>query len=470
MFKRTLKTLVSTSGLVLQATTLSRVGDLRGNSDDQVLSLQENEMNRVCDGLCAAFIEELWNCKGGALRSYFEQRLLARGFPSLCGSFPSMSSSMPLKDLDESRAALLRELWGLVSPHYYRAPGDSARTALSGTEDDLIVPFDWTTTLREVAAELPFEGVTETDFVSHLQRRSPALPASNLSVWLCKHFHDLLLITRSAVNGEPLYYNRCRNSLFILEDCADFSTGIKNVRSDAKEGASDTAFALKNALDLLNRGKQLPIWTDFADVAALLPANVCPFQDNWSNLLDKPGVRDLFEVEPEFVVWWSTESLHLSPMLTIVDTSSLSTQEQESLLQSILHIRIDGVDSLEYEKTLSRVAYCEIKAVKSCHDDPSLIAASQIYAEEVIMDDLLDPAHFICALISMAKEESPGCIIHVMCGDTRLPAIESLLKGIPCSTGVTVYLHTPLQHYCMILNNTVEFDTRFHEVGKDEGK
>lgn len=355
-------------------------------------------------------------------------------------------------------SAELSSVWLETTTSYYVCHiggKDSDWGASSGEE--LIVSCDWESVLSGIASGLPYEGVTEEDFVSRLRLKCPrlrtpvsaSLPGSHgLAAWIVQHFPHVLLVTRSAVTREPLYYAARRNNV------SGVSVGPPKAAANASASraevkAMETVQALQHALHVLGRGKQLPVWTELHDVAPLLPSSVCPPTDQWMSFLTQPCVQELFDVETTVKV---RQSQKQPRTLVIVDATSLSTTAaQQELLQSL-----DLPKNQYVLKVLRRPASAEA--------EPTAASALLDGAEEVLMDDVLDAEHVVGAIIgsfegSHTRKEaaetevdmsspsteagSPAsCRVYVLTGSEGKGALQSALSEEK-QDGVQIVLCTP---------------------------
>lgn len=321
-------------------------------------------------------------------------------------------------------------LWEAASTLCYR------RLASTLSQDDLIVFLDWELVLRDVAASLPFEGVLERAFVDRLRAHCPTdmsedvvaslvvAPGTTLGHWLHRHFASLVLVTVSAVSGEAIYYDQSRNVVR--------GATVRRISSDHSAGALTVA-ALHNALRILGRGKELPVWTNFSDVAPLLPAPARPDACRWAEFFTQRDVADAFEVERRVAVRWAG---HYPAICVIVDATSLTGDQSEALLRSL---------------SLPKSSYT-MKLMCRNSPEPHAWWRGRLEVEEVPVSAVLDPEHVLGALITSvaetykasveAQEGLLGLKVYFLCADEKKETFAEVAGQVDCLS-TTVELVTP---------------------------
>ncbi|ORC89425.1 uncharacterized protein TM35_000122000 [Trypanosoma theileri] len=260
----------------------------------------------------------------------------------------------------------------------------------------ILYPFNWEEIMRSVAVSMPPEGVTEKEFINRIVRLESKFSSSSLSLhgpvseWVQRWFSHIFHVSRSAATGVPIYR--------LVE-----------------EPMSPEAESISRALQLLGRGK-LPVYTDLALIAPLLPTSINPGKGGWMSFLERDDVQRYFDVNVEAFVRISPDR---SPSTVCVDATSVDVARIDEILAA------KGLlDSL-----------CSVKLFRRA-DGPSRSA------DDVVMQSFLDPEHAIGAAIASFGKES-DVNVYVLCGDAVKDRYKVALADLLGHEGSKIKICTP---------------------------
>ncbi|KPA78186.1 hypothetical protein ABB37_06352 [Leptomonas pyrrhocoris] len=400
-------------------------------------------------------------------------------------------------------------VWDTLAPHcYFTSIGTTTATALpssdSGSAKDKsstssaaantdgvraahVCVFNWAAAMAQLAVWLPYEGWSEQQVYTHLrlhhkvvETHSPLwLPRYTGADSLAKFIHDryssLIVVTRSAVTGEPIFHRVGRNSVsvtWVPERVPQASSSSPSL-SAARRGSLACA-NVQHALHTLGRGHQLPVWTDAAEIAPLLSvrsglasASPAAWKTAW---LEDAELRGSFHLDSYVRLRAAPSS---SRLLIIVDTTTFmadASVSSSSLLQTFgealrgcANPRCGTATSV---RLLTRSASPEA-AMEPLRAILTDVLGAAAVIEDVVVDALLEPQHVLGALLdAQAAADSTrrnnttgsgkgvGAVegeagnpptwetqVLVFCGDASRAAFEETLKDVK-PAGMAVTLHT----------------------------
>ncbi|CBZ26808.1 conserved hypothetical protein [Leishmania mexicana MHOM/GT/2001/U1103] len=353
-----------------------------------------------------------------------------------------------------------------------------------------VVPFNWTSTLCQVATQIPFEGWTEQELLARLRSNWPILETyapvwstrysgvNSLAQLVHRRFSSILTVTRSAVTGEVLYHRTGYNSVSVTWR-ASADASAKTQAPSGAPGTNEASAALQYALHTLGRGHQLPVWTDVDQVAPLLPAQsglADGRPSTWQEAFAKDAeLRGTFQLEG-YVRVRATQGHQR--FMAIVDCTSVSSAELRALLRQ--HPMRGGGVSVKLLLRNGMAPESHEAYVQTCKE----VSGPSTLIEDVLVDALLEPEHLLAALLEavttdMARDvasaakpakgtavsedgeseasEKGGMLlpsspvtpvpVMVLCGAASREAFAAVVKEVPSSkVAITVLTPEALAH------------------------
>ncbi|CBH15124.1 uncharacterized protein TEOVI_000397700 [Trypanosoma equiperdum] len=259
-----------------------------------------------------------------------------------------------------------------------------------------LYPCNWERVVQSIAVEMPCEGLTEKGLVDRILEFEPRFNMESaslgepLSEWMARRFPHIILVSRSASTGVPVY---------------------RPVRGKLPEEVE----CIANALQLLGREK-LPVYTDFALIAPLLPATVCPTRGNWVAFLERGSVQCHFDLDVDVHIRLSPNSI---PSTVCVDGTTVELARVNEVLAA------NGLSD----------STCSLKVFRRAEDP----VWSQ---DDIVLPSFLEPEHAIGAAIASLGARS--CMrIYILCGDSAVERYKTGLLDLLRSAETDVRIFTP---------------------------
>ncbi|KPI89568.1 hypothetical protein ABL78_1336 [Leptomonas seymouri] len=392
-------------------------------------------------------------------------------------------------------------VWDVLAPHCYfhrmSAAAASGSSPSAASKDDAhavhVCPFNWAAAVEQLASSLPYEGWSEQQVYAHLRQRHKVMEAhsplwlprytqaDSLARFICNRYSNLILLTRSAVTGEPVFHRVGRNSVSVTWAPG----GVLRTSTSSLSSAQRSSLACANiqhALHTLGRGHQLPVWTDAAELASLLStrsglasADPTAWREAWRQDAE---LRGAFHLD-------GYVRLRAAPVLLrrliLVDTTTLVPAAS-----SLSPLHIFG-EELRCRRTAAAGGATSVKLLRRTASPDTVLQSyrrllegalgAATVMEDVVVDALLEPHHVLGALLDAeAAAVSSGntrqigaqnmniggggdggsCVVEgdaeggpvpetqvlILCGDASRAAFEETLAGVQ-RDGMAVTLLTP---------------------------
>ena len=331
------------------------------------------------------------------------------------------SSSLP-KDKDESvdTTAALKSV---------------ERLFLLADKRTRVVPCDWNTVMKAVAADLPPEGVLEASFIRHVKSHCDAFSGTesllasddgggspSIRVWVKTNFSHIFNVSPSRANP----------SLFIYRSVKPVA-GLSSFLCNASGSEVDQ---LARSFQYLRR-ESLPVYTTATEINA---ASGGSLNGLWAKLAQLPDVQRCFDVDVDIVL---RPKSSCQTATLFVDGSSVSGEDVTVALARL------GLQFIVTSRCVLRHASNTPHPNHSVSSTTTTTTTSQQHrsaavSEDVIVSSALDISHELCASI-LASKPSTSQII-VVCGDEQLEVITEVLSETCFLTErVKVVVATPTQ-------------------------
>lgn len=296
------------------------------------------------------------------------------------------------------------------------AAADAAAAGDVSGQSLCVVPLSWRGVLERLAAQIPYEGWTEAAVLAHLQSTNPiwvAFPplwlpaygsgATSFPAFVRQHFSTVLTITRSAVTGELLFHRAGHNSVAVTWRPSGAAAGAE--AESVAVRPSEVCDAVQHALHTLGRGHQLPLWTDVAAVAPLLPVRTGLSSGStaaWhAAFVQNAELRGCFRLEAYVRVRASPSWRRWT---VVVDSTTLTPAEVTALLTAAAATAAaeeGGAAPPTSVQLLRRAGTPREAYQRAC----CAAAGPATLVQDVIVDALLEPQHLLAALVESVAAE-----------------------------------------------------------------
>ncbi|KAL7705587.1 hypothetical protein N2W54_003786 [Lotmaria passim] len=334
-----------------------------------------------------------------------------------------------------------------------------------------VCPFDWASAVEHLAASLPYEGWSEQQAYTHLRLHHRVLEthtpvwlprytqADSLARFLHQHFAALILVTRSAVTGEPILHRVGHNSVAITwtagkpnpttlsSSASSLSPSVSALRTDRPSVACT---ALQHALHVLGRGHQLPVWTDASALVPLLStqsgftsASPTLWRTAW---LRDAALRGCFHIDAYVRLRALPPS---SRILWVVDTTTVSLPALQASLEKddAAFVKRNAPAAGGVGATVKLLVRSQTSAsmVQDFHRFFTEQLGASAVVDTVVVDALLEPQHLLGALLeaesvaAAAQHARPDsdkgsgvteAQVRVVCGEASRDVFAETLKDV----------------------------------------